>query len=316
MIRILLTGIGAPGAYGSIYSLRKGADAVNVPIFILGTDISSNFPGNSFYDGFSALPPTNDPRYLESLNLIIDQYSIDVVIPQTTKEVQFLSLNKQYVKATVLVSSPSSISIANDKINTMKAFEDNGYCVPKYFEVSNIDDLVDKISSLGYPDNKVVVKLPLSNGMRGLRIVSSRCDSYNTFIHEKPDNSSCSLDSLLSIFSDAPVFPRLLVSEFLDGPEYTVDCLNIPSQIYYITRKRNIIRSGITYHSTIEKNMFLQDISNVMGKQIGLTGVFGFQYIILRVFLKSLNVIPGFRAPWFQSWLLTIILYGMHWPLL
>lgn len=75
---------------------------------------------------------------------------------------------------------------------------------------------------MGYPDNKVVIKPWLSNGLRGLRIITKDVLSLDKFLNEKPSGLEINLRSLLEVLQQVR-FPELLVEEYLPGDEYTVD---------------------------------------------------------------------------------------------
>jgi len=71
-LTVILTGIGAPGAYGTIFALRQGAQTANINLTIIGVDVDARFPATSFYDIFFQLPKASDPQYLAELNLIVE----------------------------------------------------------------------------------------------------------------------------------------------------------------------------------------------------------------------------------------------------
>lgn len=72
-------------------------------------------------------------------------------------------------------------------------------------------------------------------------------------------------------------FPPLLVTEYLPGDEYTVDVLNA-DKVTAIPRIRNLIKSGITFDGTIEKNKDLIEYSEELTTELGLEYAFGFQF--------------------------------------
>jgi len=155
-----------------------------------------------------------------------------------------------------------------------------GYNVPRSFDVSSCDELAHACLSLGYPDSPVVVKPPVSNGMRGLRILDQHSMSLEHYLYSKPDSSRCTLESLLAILTDIEEFPRLMVSEYIDGIEYSVDCLISSFGDIAIPRQRNQIRSGISYVTTVTNNASLSNAALHFGRECGLSGVFGLQYIV------------------------------------
>ena len=84
-LNVLITGSGAPGIRGTIYSLKNNYD--NRDIRIVGTDTNIEAVGKYFCDKFYKISPSKDrENYLEDLNKIISKEKIDVVLPQNTSD--------------------------------------------------------------------------------------------------------------------------------------------------------------------------------------------------------------------------------------
>ena len=66
--------------------------------------------------------------------------------------------------------------------------------------------------------------------------------------------------------------------EYLPGEEYTVDILRTNTNITVIPRKRDLIRSGITFNGTLEHNEKIIEFSIQLSKKIDLYYCFGFQF--------------------------------------
>ena len=68
-LRILITGVGAPGIMGTFYSLKKNYDQRQ--IYLVGTDINDDAVGKYLCDSFYVLPiATDTDNYLGSLKKI------------------------------------------------------------------------------------------------------------------------------------------------------------------------------------------------------------------------------------------------------
>jgi len=73
---------------------------------------------------------------------------------------------------------------------------------------------------------------------------------------------------LHSILGDS--FPELIVMDYLPGDEYSVDILNTKQDIIVIPRKRDLIRSGITFNGSLEKNREIITYSSKLARHLGL----------------------------------------------
>ncbi|RLG19015.1 ATP-dependent carboxylate-amine ligase [Candidatus Micrarchaeota archaeon] len=275
---ILITGGGAPGIAGTIYALRNNPH--QRPFRILVVDIQDDVVGKYLADGFIQVPPPESDEYLPSLLQIVKREGISVILPQTTREVARLSKSIETLASTgvaVVVSSAQSIEIANDKFLLLQKAEETGVPYPAYHRTDSKTTLLEAVELLGYPQKKVVVKPRVSNGMRGLRILSEEPWTVERFLAEKPEGIEISLDDLTGLLSQGK-WPELLVSEYLPGDEYTTDVFSDGHEYIVIPRLREKIRSGITFNARVDLRQDLVEYSSKLAKVLDLRYCFGFQF--------------------------------------
>lgn len=278
VLTVLVTGAGAPGIVGTIYALKNNPD--NVPIRIVAVDMRKEVVGKYLADAFHMVPAAQDPNFTPSLLEIVQRESVDVVLPQVTRELSvFAQTQDQFesVGAKVVVSSYSAIQKANNKLNVLIAAEQTGVPHPQYRLTTSEQELIQAVNRFGYPTDKVVVKPPVSNGMRGLRIISSQSWDVKRFLEEKPQGVEVSLEELVPILRRGS-WPELIVSEYLPGPEYTVDAFRGRYLKVAIPRLREQIRSGITFQGLTELRKDLIDYSLALADHLDLRYCFGFQF--------------------------------------
>ena len=70
-----------------------------------------------------------------------------------------------------------------------------------------------------------------------------------------------------------------LVSEFVEGQEYTVDCFRDDKQFVAVPRRRDKIKHGISYKTTTENREDLIEYSRRLAETLDLRYAFGFQFI-------------------------------------
>jgi carbamoyl-phosphate synthase large subunit len=275
-ITVLVTGAGSPGIKGTLFSLNNNFDKRIVRT--IGTDIKQEVVGRYLCDNFHQISRPSQNEYLDQLYSICESENVDVILPQNTLELSVLAENKplfQELGVTIVVSDSSAIQIANDKYKIMRLAEKIGIPVPDNFLVDNFNDLIESAKKLGWPEKPVVVKPPLSNGMRGVRIIDESIDLKKLFYSEKPTSLFLKMNNLHEIIGSS--FPQLLVMEYLPGAEYTIDVLKT-DKYTIIPRKRDRIQSGITFHGTVEHHEDLIDYTERLSKAIGLNYAFGFQF--------------------------------------
>lgn len=275
-LTVLVTGAGAPGIKGTLYSLRENFD--NRCIKTIGTDIKQEVIGTYLCDAFYRISRPSETAYLDQLLSICEKEDVDVILPQNTLELAVLAENKHLflnIGTSIAVSDASAIAIANDKYKLMMLAEQIGVPTPKYTIVDNVESLTESAKDLGWPDKPVVVKPPLSNGMRGVRIIDESLDLKKMFYSEKPTSLFTKMNILYEILG--PHFPPLLVMEYLPNAEYTVDVLKA-REYTIIPRKRDLIQSGITFNGTVEHHEELITYVKRLSDAAGLDYAFGFQF--------------------------------------
>jgi carbamoyl-phosphate synthase large subunit len=278
-LRILLTGVGAPGTRGTIYALRKNSD--NVRLHIIGTDVRSDNAGPYLVDAFRAVPPGDTGEYPDALLRLCQKESVDLVIPQTTMESQTLSHYKARFGShgvRIMVSDGPAMDIANNKWRVHQSFETLGLPYPQYHLTKSESQMIEAAHQLGYPRQPVVVKPPISNGMRGLRILMEDAWDVNRFLREKPSGTECTLSELVNILHRGKDWPDLLLTEYLPGNEYTVDAFLGQHVGVAIPRIRKEIRSGISFNTALEYRNDLIDYTLAAASALGLRYAFGFQF--------------------------------------
>ncbi|MBP2133107.1 carbamoyl-phosphate synthase large subunit [Methanomicrobium sp. W14] len=275
-LTVLVTGAGSPGIKGTLYSLSQNFD--NRTIRTIGTDIKQEVIGKYICDKFYCISRPSEKGYLDQLLSICEQECVDVLLPQNTAELSVLAEKRSLFSSlgtSIAVSDASAISIANDKFKLMKLAEHIDVPTAKYTLVNNFDSLVNSAYDLGWPEIPIVVKPPLSNGMRGVRIINESLDLKKMFYSEKPTSLFVKMDQLHEILG-SEFFP-LLVMEYLPGVEYSVDVLKA-RKYTIVPRKRDAIRSGITFHGTVEYHENIIANTQKLSEATGLDYVFGFQF--------------------------------------
>jgi carbamoyl-phosphate synthase large subunit len=278
LITVMVTGGGAPGIAGTIYALRNNPDGNDFRI--ITTDIKDDVVGGYLADEFYKISPPENEEYSPRLTEIALKEKVKAIIPQTTREVAELSRNiEKFAKLGIIViASPSeSIRIANDKFLLLEKAKHIGVPYPAYYLSDSKDSLLKAVESLGYPERKVVVKPRVSNGMRGLRILTKEAWDVQRFLNMKPEGVQISLETLMDILSRGS-WPELLVTEYLPGPEYTIDIFRGKKGSVVIPRLRAAIRSGITFEATVDLRSDLLDYSKKLAEGLNLVYCFGFQF--------------------------------------
>lgn len=277
--RVLVTGGGAPGTSGTAHMLNKGAQSDGLQIELFTTDLREQFRAGSEFRKSFQIPTPDSDDYLSALNQIIADVSIDLVIPQTTRESAFLSAHTEKVNAKVAVLPAHHFSLLNDKWALLTAFRDTGLPFTDTALVHSVDEFYEAAREIGFPSIDLVVKPLSSSGMRGVRRISAEHETKEKFLKEKPNSWSISQDDLVAILGSGE-WPPLLVMPYLDGPEYSVDVFRRFGKTLVLPRRRSLIRAGISMATELELHEEMVRVVEKFVDALNIEGVLGFQFIL------------------------------------
>lgn len=262
-MNVLITNTNAPTVVGAVYSLRKDSS-----IRIVGLDTKESFIGHLLDEHYTV------EDFVSGVKEVCEKENIDVVVPLSIKERILLKNNLPHIK--ILSSNVESIERSNDKLSFLSACEKIGIPVPKYYVVTNFTDLKAKAFELGYPKKKVVVKPTVSSGSRGFRILNRNINYKRLFFESNSQDVELKLTNLHNILGEE--FPPLIISEYLPGAEYTVDCLRFGDVSVAVPRVREQVKYGLTFKGRMEKNDLIIEYSKKLAEELNLETVFGFQF--------------------------------------
>ena len=283
-ITVMITGAGAPGAPGIIKSLRHNGER---EIEIIGVDVDDQFSsGMGMVDFFYKIgTPDRETEFLQQIFEIAIKHSVQVIIPLVTQELFVFSKHRAMFsekKINLLVSDFEPLQIANDKFKLMTFCKDNKIPVPEFYRVRSFEEFNTALNLLSYPDKTICFKPPVSNGLRGFRIMTrpGKVDKMDLFLNQKPNNVYLDFEEFTHIVNSSSYFPELLVMEFLEGEEYSVDVLaNKGSCIEVVPRSRDKIKMGISFSGTLKNDQKIVEYSKEIVEGLGLHGNIGFQFI-------------------------------------
>ena len=194
----------------------------------------------------TGFPFIDQPGFLDYLNNVIYKYSIDCVYPAHDSASVFMSEYADKIHSQVIITEKRTTDICRSKKETYEYLAEYDF-IPKVY---NSIDLVKK-----YP---VFVKPIVGQGSNGAKKV---CNREELEMEIKKD-------------------PSLVISEYLPGAEYTVDCFTDANKKLLVCKMRNRerIRNGIAVRS---KSEHLPDeilnIANILNAKFLFKGAWFFQ---------------------------------------
>ena len=270
-----MTGAGAPGAAGILRCLAKDPS-----LNVIAADASPTAVGGYLVEDFNVIPRANDPAFIDSLLALCRGKNIHVVLPLVTRELIPLSKHSnefELAGAKVLVSSVESLEIANDKGRLYQFLQWRGIDVPDFRIVETIQQFESAAKELGFPAKTICFKPSVSNGSRGFRIIGSNVDEHNLLFNEKPNAAYLTYNDAQRILSSKS-FPELLISEYLPGEEFSVDCLAKKGEtLLALPRSRKKIINGISVEGEFIREESILTYCRQIIRELQLHGNIGIQ---------------------------------------
>ena len=275
ILHVLMTGAGAPGAAGIIKCLKL-SDKIKLTV----GDASENAVGKYLNPNFIQLPLASDAAFLNKMLTICLDHEIQLILPLVTRELLLLSSAKTLFKEygiEILVSDLDKLTIANDKGKLYQFLKNEGIAVPDFKIVKTFQEFTSAGLAMGYPSKKFCFKPCIANGSRGFRIIDDSIDLNDLVFNYKPDSSIITFE-MAARFLRKDQFPELLISEYLPGEEYSVDCvLDQGKMIICVPRLRSKIVAGISTAGIFKKNEQIIIYCVEIAGKLSLHGNIGFQ---------------------------------------
>lgn len=284
-----MTGGGAPGAAGILKCLRKE------PSFhVTVADANPLAIGRYLNKDFKIIPPATDTYFANLVLSLCKKKNIRVVMPLVTKElIPLAQRSKDFESAGIklLMSSAASLEIANNKSRLYEFLQWRGIAVPEFRIVETAAQFKTAVEELGFPEKEVCFKPSVSNGSRGFRIISSQVDEADLLFNYKPSSTYIQFNDAMRILSAGP-FPELLVSDYLPGKEYSVDCLaNQGEPVLIVPRLRKRMINGISVEGEFKQEKSIITYCRQIIRSLKLHGNIGIQvkkssagrYLILEI---------------------------------
>jgi carbamoyl-phosphate synthase large subunit len=276
MTTILLSAAGAPGSARLIRALRENGERT---VRIVGTDMNTNAIGRFLCDSFHVVPPGADPGYSDAILELVEREGVDVVLPQSSFDLQALSETRERFSVPVLVASPQTVHRSNDKAESYALLQRIGAPTVDFRRVAGARQVEAAALELGYPDRAVCFKPVFSSGSRGFRILDPTVDRAHQLLHERPGSVAMRLEEALELLPEEGG-TELLVMELATGGERTVDGIADGERIVLGHPKtREAMRAGLAMYFVTLDDEELMEISNRIVRELEIEWFFNIQLV-------------------------------------
>jgi carbamoyl-phosphate synthase large subunit len=275
-ITVMVTASGAPGTAALLRALRENGER---ELRLVGTDMSERSVGRHLCDAFHIVPGGADPAFPDAMLAVAENEQVDVILPQSSFDLEGLAAHVARFPMPVLVSSPDAILRSNDKAETYEFLHRIGVRAPEFRRVNGAREVEAAARELGYPDRPVCFKPVFSSGSRGFRILDPTVDRAHQLLNERPGSVAMRLEEAVELLPDEGG-PDLLVMELATGGERTVDGIGNGREIVLGHPKtREAMRAGLAMYFVTLEDEELMRTANLIVAELGIEHFFNIQLV-------------------------------------
>jgi carbamoyl-phosphate synthase large subunit len=275
-ITVLVSASGAPGTAALLRALRANGER---EMRVVGTDMSERSVGRHLCDAFHLVPAGSDPGFPDAVREVVEREQVDVVLPQSSFDLEGLAAHRERFPVPVLVSSPDTIHRSNDKAESYALLHRIGVPAPAFRRVAGGEQVAEAARELGYPDRPVCFKPVFSSGSRGFRVLDPTVDRTHQLLHERPGSVAMRLEEAVELLP-AEGGPDLLVMELATGGERTVDGIADGERVVLGHPKtREAMRAGLAMYFVTLDDPGLMGIADRVVAELGIEWFFNIQLV-------------------------------------
>jgi carbamoyl-phosphate synthase large subunit len=273
---ILLSASGAPGSARLIRALHENGER---KVRIVGTDMSERAIGRHLCDAFHVVPPGSNPDYPDAILEVVERESVDLVLPQSSFDLEALSAARGRFTVPVLVSSPQTVHRSNDKAESYALLRRIGVPTVEFRRVAGARQVDAAARELGYPERPVCFKPVFSSGSRGFRILDPTVDRAHQLLHERPGSVAMRLEEALELLPEEGG-TELLVMELATGGERTIDGIADGKRVVLGHPKtREAMRAGLAMYFVTLADDRLMKMADTIVRELEIEWFFNIQLV-------------------------------------
>ncbi len=246
---------------------------------LVGTDKQERAVGRHLCDAFHVVPPGSEPSFAPALRELVEREGVDVVLPQSSFDLQGLAAERDSFPVPVLVSSAETIRRSNDKAETYALLRSIGVPAPDFRRVRGSREVESAARELGYPERPVCFKPVFSSGSRGFRVLDPTVDRARQLLEERPGSVAMRLEEAVELLPDDGG-PDLLVMELATGGERTIDGIADGKRVVLGHPKtRESMRAGLAMYFVTLDDPGLMELADRIVAELKIEWFFNIQLV-------------------------------------
>jgi carbamoylphosphate synthase large subunit len=216
--------------------------------------------------------------YVEWCLTFCQQHRVDVFV--VGKEAQLMAIHEQQFLATgtrlLLVADAKTLVLMEDKAQFAAKLPSEVATLPETITVTTAHEFQRAYQSLRSRYHRVAVKPAISVFGLGFRLIDEQRSCLQHIL--KGDEYIISLEELQLAMTKQATFGNLLVMEFLDGDEWSVDCLAEKGQLWVAVQRRKAMKEKGVPSQFIDNNSDIAAMCQRLTQYLNLSGQFNIQF--------------------------------------
>ncbi|NHM32652.1 ATP-grasp domain-containing protein [Neobacillus terrae] len=235
-------------------------------------------------------PDVEGEEYIDFCLDFCQNHQIDIFIPRTENVLISKRLEKFHsIGVKVLVCPDYELMKVLD--NKVKAYqvvgEKTSIRIPEYFVVNNAEEFKDAYQTLRERGRTVCMKPAVGEGACGFRVIKENIDTVEQLIGGG-NGYRIPYPYAFEILSQKEHFSDLIVMEFLEGTEYSIDCLASTKKLFTAVPR---MKGDGRVRELIENHELIQ-LAHEFYKEFRLPYVFNIQFKYSMGIPKLLEINP------------------------
>lgn len=211
----------------SVLQIPAIIEAKKMGIYVIAVDMNPNAEGFSYADKQIVVSTTDTKKVLEAAK----ENNIDGIITIASDR-PMLTVSKVAEELNLIGIDEKTAINATNKSKMRDALKKSSVPIPMYFSVDDYDQYRKAIEKIKNKNYKCIVKPADNSGSRGIRLI----ENYD----EKE------LEKIYKYCKENSNSGRLLVEEFMQGPEVSVETISYKG-ICHVIQVTDKITTGVPY---------------------------------------------------------------------
>lgn len=225
-------------------------------------------------DYFEVEPVLDGKDYVDYCLDFCLKHKIDLFVPRynVTTLINYKEEFDRLGVKVMFIGTSETYQLLEDKVKTYKAFKNTNIIgIPKAFKIESYEDFKKAYYEITKDGSKACLK-PISGiGGDGFKQIIDNMTEMDELY--KTTNSTIAKDRIVRVLEKSNTVEPFMVMEYLEGDEYSIDCLGCKSELIVAVPRRKLD----LYRQNIEYREDLMNLARKLTKELSLSYLYNIQ---------------------------------------